>query len=167
MGRLSCSAALIGALFSVSPLHAQQFAQEGGEVPIGTFELQGQGLVVDPSPEASDPPPSANDPDSARRWFLQRFELSLRESKDARQAMLDEAEGELKGGRYAAAQRLFERLIADAPDTEEAKAARAHLADLYRPKREQPAQADASLDVLRNSTRVSQANGRRVSDARG
>ena len=102
---LGTSAVVCLVLIACTPLQtarAQMFAQESGDVPIGTFELQGQGLAVDPSPAAGQAPVSEEPDDSSSRLFLQRFELSLRESKEARQAALDEAEGELKNGRASA-----------------------------------------------------------------
>jgi peptidoglycan-associated lipoprotein len=54
-------------------------------------------------------------------------------SADAKtQELFDDAVAALDGNRGAVAQRLFERLIAEAPDSALAREARGHLAELYR-----------------------------------
>jgi len=149
---LSMTPALLGwavaLLACVAPCIA--LAQEQAEVPLGTFHLQGRGVAVGESGPGSSGTETDNGSAAAesRQWLLQRFEAGLQEAPEARQILLQEAEHEIKKGKLGAAQRLFERLIAEAPDTDEAKAARTYLAKLYR---EAGTEKDKPLDIDKSS----------------
>lgn len=122
---------LLSAIVATSAFVPRAVAQDSaGEVPIGTFLIEGSEAETGaiPSDRAVDDRYQGEDP----HYFFQRFESDIQQSQRARQALLDNAESELASGRESSAQRLLERLIADAPDTDEAKRARGHLANLYR-----------------------------------
>ncbi|MFA5948705.1 MAG: OmpA family protein [Hyphomicrobium sp.] len=130
-------AAAVSISILVGLLSIEASAGERYEVPLGTFLIEGSDTDSGPA-SPGDPSRGVDGYDAAtgiqpRQWFLQTpFDSGLDQSQKARQALLEDAQSELSAGRASAAQRLFEQLIASAPDTEEAKTARSHLADLYK-----------------------------------
>ena len=95
-------------------------AQEKTEVPIGTFDLDAR-----PTPPAVDP---------VARWSgRQRPVLVADPSADEElEELFSDALAELQAGRGWEAQRLFERLVARAPESGLADEARRYLVELYK-----------------------------------
>ncbi len=114
--------------------------RETGEAHIGTFELQ---------PSAGDPRDSARPID--RPWRDARTGTrSPPAPTDAehRDLLFHDAMDDLAAGETASAQRLFEHLIARAPDSEYAARARRQFADIYNADREtEPGAAKTALRV--------------------
>jgi peptidoglycan-associated lipoprotein len=115
---------LIPVVFSGGAVRAQ-------EVPIGTFKLgapQSGFSVVEPPAGVPDGQGESSDGGSGR-WFFQNLEQGP--NGDSPEDMFSDALAALDDGRTADAQRLFERLIADAPSSPHAAKARQHLGRLY------------------------------------
>ena len=114
--------ALAVAVSVLSPLPNSAFAfdNDGNEALIGTFELQ---------PAAGEPPDARlND----RRWPATRPPVNRRPAGEARiETLFHDALDDLAAGEHASAQRLFEQLIAEAPESDYAARARRELAELY------------------------------------
>jgi peptidoglycan-associated lipoprotein len=111
------------AAFSVRKAVAQDSAAD--EVSIGTFTLSS------PQGDARSNGPGSTGGDSSemRRDASRAPQIS----DDGRtRELFEDALAALNGGRSEAAQRLFERLIAESPDSALAREARGHLAELYR-----------------------------------
>jgi peptidoglycan-associated lipoprotein len=97
------------------PGYRTAIAEESdNDVPIGTFNL---------SPSVTGATPSGSDRSDRPGHPL---------ADEATEELYDDAVAALGARRDAEAQRLFERLIAEAPDSALAKEARRHLAKLYR-----------------------------------
>lgn len=119
---------------AVSAVQAQ--AQDPGsfnEVPIGTFTLgpshDGFSIVEPPAGVPERRRDSADD--GSGRWFFQNWQTSPRQDMSAEDLYADALRA-LEDGRRDEAQRLFERLIAETPNSPRAGAARQHLGKIYR-----------------------------------
>lgn len=120
-----------------SAARAQDPSMGSSEVPIGTFTLgQPAGSahdgfsIVEPPAGVPERKRDSGD-DGSGRWFFQGWETTP--SRDASaESLYSNAMAALEGGRREEAQRLFERLIAEAPDSPRAGAARQHLGQIYR-----------------------------------
>lgn len=108
------------ALLAAGAVSGGMAADDESEVPIGTFHLNAR-----PAPEANTVDPVVQSPerrDSGRAGG----------SDQAADKLFSDALAALEAGREQSAQRLFERLVARAPDSAIAARARRHLAELYR-----------------------------------
>lgn len=111
--------------------HAQASDAPSSEVPIGTFNLgqpQHGVSVVEPPAGMS----SGHDGDAGEggnRWFFESWYKSP--PPDAAEPLYGKAMRALEAGRMDEAQRLFERLIAEAPLSAQAAEARRHLGRIY------------------------------------
>lgn len=129
---LAFAAALSGGL-SAAQAQAEDPAASFNEVPIGTFKLgpshDGFSIVEPPAgvPERK----RDNGDDGSGRWFFQNWQTSPRQNVSAEDLYADALKA-LEDGRKEEAQRLFERLIAEAPNSPRAGAARQHLGKIYR-----------------------------------
>jgi outer membrane protein OmpA-like peptidoglycan-associated protein len=126
-------------ILSAASEAAQAQEPGGNEVPIGTFTL-GQAREIAPSHDGfSIVEPPAGVPERKRegtddgsgRWFFQGWD-----SPSAREASAEDlykdAMTALEQGRRDDAQRLFERLVAESPNSPHVAAARQHLGRIYR-----------------------------------
>lgn len=132
------ASAVLAGLMIVSASAAWAQSPEPAEVPLGAFQIgEPQPQAQSPQNAPAVPDDSLSSPDGDQGlWFFQRFEQSLQSSEDARKSVLATAKQSLEAGRLRDAQQAFERLVAEAPNTREAKIARGHLADLYQGQRE-------------------------------
>jgi peptidoglycan-associated lipoprotein len=176
-------------LCSIVVVSGPALAQEprGNEGPIGTFTL-GPSTLAPSTPGASplgpsplgaghdgfsivEPPAGVparkrdNADDGSGRWFFQGWDLSPARDTSA-ESLYSDAMLALDGGRHDVAQRLFERLIAEAPNSPRAEAARQHLGQIYRgvdpagrarPAETQAAGADGGASSFGVSKAVSRA----------
>jgi outer membrane protein OmpA-like peptidoglycan-associated protein len=133
------------ALFVFAAAHGGARAQEPSgrdEVPIGTFTLSPseRARAIAPSHDGFsivEPPDGVPErrrdaaDDGSGSWFFQGWDVprSLEPSADD---LYKDARAALDAGRRDDAQRLFERLIAEAPDSPHVSAARRHLGQIYR-----------------------------------
>lgn len=133
---------------------AQDPAAGAREVPIGTFTL-GSPPVGSPHDGFSVVEPPAGVPERRRdsgddgsgRWFFQGWE-SAPSRETAAESLYQNATAALEGGRRDEAQRLFEQLIAEAPNSPRAGAARQHLGRIYRAGAEAAAPAASDTGAL-------------------
>lgn len=146
--RITIAASVLAAasvLGGVAQVAQAQDNQEFREVPIGTFTIgkphDGFSVVEPPAgvPEAKDD----ESDNGSGRWFFQRWEKTS-PPQDAPADLYSDAMKALDAGHTDEAQRLFERLVAEAPASTEATEARQHLGRIYRgvaAKPSQPAEA--------------------------
>lgn len=139
--RMTRGLAAIGVLsaagFSSAVLCGAAQAQDPGagvnEVPIGAFRLgtphDGFSVVEPPAGVPQSKRDGADD--GGGRWFFQGWDQTPSQTTAA-EALYKNAIEALKDGRREEAQDLFERLIAAAPDSPRARAARHHLGQIYR-----------------------------------
>ena len=130
-GRCALVAACAGLTLLAAPGLA--VADDEHEVPIGTFEL---GSTNPTAPPSVDPTATPTDPlnlyavsplfDSAAKG------VAVRPPDEASEQLFSDGVAALKNGDSERAERLFERLIARAPDAPLADSARRYLADIYR-----------------------------------
>ena len=102
-------------------------------MPIGTFNLQ---TVADDPSSGTAANGAGNEDETAgesatQSWFLPRFNFSSSDPKEATDAVFKKAVEAFDGGRSDEAQRLLEKVIADAPGSTLATKARRYLATLY------------------------------------
>ncbi len=124
----SCAFVLIVFGLAQSALFVPAVAAEelgDDEVSIGTFTLSPQ-----QTKPRSDAPSALLEDSNAKRPAVSTSPAAPSESRTV--ALFDDALAALDAGRNADAQRLFERIIAEAPDSALAKDARGHLAELYK-----------------------------------
>jgi len=131
----SLGAALLLVAVVASAARAQTPGLDTNEVPLGAF-------TIDPHQDGvsvSDPPAGVSSVRTRRdgdeepatgRWFFPSVEPPT--SEDLAQSLYKDARGALDAGHLADAQRLFERLLAEAPNSAFATEARQHLGRLYR-----------------------------------
>jgi peptidoglycan-associated lipoprotein len=129
---------LFAAAFAI-PALAQDRGAGPDESPLGTFTVRGavksgfpvvepqQGLPATAGGNAVSP---SGAEEGGTHGFFQTFDTPS--SEDLAQSLYDDAMKALDAGHSAQAQRLLERLIADAPDSELAGEARQRLGRLYR-----------------------------------
>ena len=146
-GHATCALAAAGLLlmagFSAAMVPASADAQESGngagEVPIGTFTLgtphDGFSIVEPPAGVLERKRDSGDD--GSGRWFFQGWQTAPRQDSFA-EGLYENAMEALDNGRTDEAQRLFERLIAEAPRSPRAAAARQHLGQIYRSSGSEP-----------------------------
>ncbi len=112
--------------------HAEEPGSPSNEVPIGTFNLgsspNGFSVVEPPAGVPVGRRDSAND--GSGRWFFQGWEKPA--VKDSSEDLYSDAMAALDKGRMTDAQRLFEHLIAESPNSPRAGEARQHLGRIYR-----------------------------------
>jgi peptidoglycan-associated lipoprotein len=126
--------AAAGAIGVSQSAHAQgrNSGAELNEVPIGTFTVgrPADGFSIVEPPEGV--PESKRDgaDDGSGRWFFQGWEKSP--PSDMSESLYTEARNALESGHTDEAQRLFERLIAEAPGSPRASEARMQLGRIYR-----------------------------------
>ena len=133
----SCIAALLGLAAEPGDALAQDPARDH-EVPIGTFKL-GPSREVPSHDGFSIVEPPAGVPDRKRdgtddgsgRWFFQGWDTP-RSREPSADDLYAAARSALDDGRRDDAQRLFERLIAEAPDSPHVADARRSLGQIYR-----------------------------------
>jgi peptidoglycan-associated lipoprotein len=163
-----CIASLAIGAASLGIAQAREQGADGTEVPIGTFTLGPReaapphdGLFVEPPAGGPDRVGDSAD-DGSGRWFFQGWDTPRSRGVSAEDLYRD-AKAALDQGRRDDAQRLFERLIAEAPDSPRVAAARQYLGQIYRsvetaapvaPVREQAADPseDAELPWRRGGT---------------
>lgn len=119
---------------AVMPLasYGQEADPPPNEVPIGTFTLGGSpnGFSVVEPPAGTPVGRRDTTNDGSGRWFFQGWEKSG--PNDSSEDLYSDAMAALDRGRTTDAQRLFERLIAESPDSPRAGEARQHLGRMYR-----------------------------------
>jgi len=157
LGALAGAVLSIAALGLSSPVSAQERDEGRDEVPLGAFTVRPahDGFsVVEPAPGAPgygnsrDEGDEGSDEGTTRRWFFQSVESPS--SADLAKSLYSDARKALDAGRPAEAQKLLERLIAEAPDSPLAGEARQHLGRLYL-SIETGAAGEASLPASRPS----------------
>jgi outer membrane protein OmpA-like peptidoglycan-associated protein len=126
---LFCGVAFAAALTRVEPAQAQ----DRGEVPIGTFNLQ---TAADSSPSGFSSNGGSQDQETvgdsgANSWFLPHFDFSSPGPSEATDALFKKAVEAFDAGRSGEAQHLLEKVIAEAPGSALATKARRYLATLY------------------------------------
>lgn len=119
---------------------ANAFDDNGREAVIGSFNLQ----------------PSRVQPDPAHTPGDVGTEYRTAPADDDVLNLYEDAMEDLAAGARASAQRLFERIIAQAPDSAVAARARRELAGLYAPEGGAPAEAAASTSMRPASVRGDQ-----------
>ncbi len=138
-----CFAAALLALAASGGARAQEPAGRN-EVPIGTFKLgppsserardiapSHDGFSVVEPPDGMPERRRDATEDGSGRWFFQGWDTPRSPAPSADDLYKD-ARAALDEGRRDDAQRLFERLIAEAPDSPRVAAARRHLGQIYR-----------------------------------
>lgn len=136
-GRETRGVAVIGFVFavfaSVVVWVGAARAEDSNEVSIGTFKLgpshDGFSIIEPPAGVPERQRDGADD--GSGRWFFQGWQSSPRQEPSADDLYKDALRA-LEGGQRAEAQRLFERLIAEAPSSTRASAARQYLGEIYR-----------------------------------
>lgn len=138
------AASVLGGAAQVA--RAQDANGEFREVPIGTFTIgkphDGFSIVEPPAgvPEAKDD----ESDNGSGRWFFQGWEKAS-PPPDTAADLYTDAMKALDGGNTDEAQRLFERLVAEAPASPQATEARQHLGRIYRGVAAKPSEpADAA-----------------------
>lgn len=126
---LFCGVAFAAALTLVESAQAQ----ERGEVPIGTFNLQ---TSADSAPSGFSSNGGSQDQETvgdsgANSWFLPHFDFSASGPSGATDALFKKAVEAFDAGRSGEAQHLLEKVIAEAPGSALATKARRYLATLY------------------------------------
>jgi len=141
-------AAAFASLALVSTARAEDRARAGDDVPIGAFTIgtphDGVSVVDPPAglPKASRR--GSADEDDGGAWFFPGWQQPVATRDVSADALYDQGVKALEAGRSADAQRLFEKLIAETPDSARAAAARQHLGAIYR-----GAKSDVTPPVLR------------------
>ncbi len=133
-----CAAPLAIGAASLGAAQAHEPEGDGAEVPIGTFTLGPREAVL-PHDGFSIIEPPAGVPERLRdatddgsgRWFFQGWDAPRSREVSAEDLYRD-AKAALDQGRRDDAQRLFERLIAEAPDSPRVANARQYLGQIYR-----------------------------------
>lgn len=141
-------AGLASVVLAVSgPAVAEDPSARTQEVPIGTFTLgpSHDGFSVVEPPDGVPKPKRDGADDGSGRWFFQGWERTPPENRSA-ESLYQDAMKALDDGRRDEAQRLLERLVAEAPDSPRVGAARIHLGQIYR-SIEVGAAAPASVDA--------------------
>jgi peptidoglycan-associated lipoprotein len=126
---LFCGVAFAAALTRIEPVQAQ----DRGEVPIGTFNLQ---TPADLPPSGFSSNGGSQDQETvgdsgANSWFLPHFDFSSPGPSEATDALFKKAVEAFDAGRSGEAQHLLEKVIAEAPGSALATKARRYLATLY------------------------------------
>jgi peptidoglycan-associated lipoprotein len=146
-----CCAVLAAAFVHLVPA----FAQDGDEVPLGTFNLQ-------PRSEPSRAPQVfSRDPDDdgapmPNAWFLPGFDFSASRSSESADDMFKKAVEAFDAGRSDEAQGLLEKVIAESPGSELATKARRYLATLYS-RSDDGGPAEISTGTISDASRVAVA----------
>lgn len=119
--------ALVAGAVASGPASAQEleFAPDASSTSTFSFGLS----VVEPPDGLSDTR-RGNADEGSGRWFFRSWRSVSPE--DTAQRSYDEAVKALEAGKTTEAQRLFEQLVADAPNSKLASEARRHLGQLYR-----------------------------------
>ena len=126
-------------------------AQEFGLAPddkassafgLGTSDSGHRGFSIVEPPDGLSDTRRGNADEGSGRWFFRSWRSVS--PADAAQSRFDEAKKALDGGNPAEAQRLFESLIGDAPNSQQAAEARRHLGRIYR---EQAASGESNASV--------------------
>ncbi len=130
-------------------------AQELGIVPddkassafgIGAPGSGHRGFSIVEPPDGLSDTRRGNADEGSGRWFFRSWRSVS--PADAAQSRFDEAKKALDGGDTAEAQRLFEALIGDAPNSKPASEARQHLGRIYR---EQAASSKSDVNATAKS----------------
>ncbi|WP_334147033.1 OmpA family protein [Hyphomicrobium sp.] len=165
--------AIGAATLGIAQAHEQE--ADGAEVPIGTFTL-GPREATPPHDGFSIVEPPAGVPERLRdsaddgsgRWFFQGWDTPRSRGASAEDLYRD-GKAALDQGRRDEAQRLFERLIAEAPDSPRVAAARQYLGQIYRsvetaapvaPARGQPGDPSADAELPWRSGGTASADAR-------
>lgn len=109
-------------------------AEAQNEVPPGPFNLNTphEGFsIVEPPAGVPDRRRDGSE-DGSGRWFFQGWNTSKPSAESSAESLYASALKALEAGRRDEAQRLFERLISEAPQSPRARAARQHLGEIYR-----------------------------------
>ena len=125
------------ALVAAATLPLVAADDDESEVPIGTFYLKPD---LGPDRRPVEPPDARGEPGAG---------YGTEAASEAVEELFKTALAALEAGRKASAQRLFERLIARAPDSARAAEARRYLAALYLVPGEKPAPAEGRGKTLR------------------
>ncbi|MCC7253214.1 OmpA family protein [Hyphomicrobium sp.] len=131
---LAFGAVLVGAAAG-PPVQAQDPA---GPFSLGSPPHDGFSIVEPPAGVPERRRDSVDD--GSGRWFFQGWESTPSQDTFAERLYTDAIKA-LESGRGRDAQRLFERLIAEAPDSPRAGAARQHLGEIYRGAHPEPREA--------------------------
>ena len=125
--------ALAGLAGAVAPgaARAQGLGAEPREVPVGTFGAPQNGFSIVEPPEGLPETKRGGAEDGSGRWFFESLGPAASPT-DMAESLYNQAMQALEDGRVATAQRLFERLIADAPESKFTSMARQQLGRLYR-----------------------------------
>lgn len=125
-------AVVLAALIVSAPVRAQESEANPNEVPIGTFTLgpSHKGFSIVEPPDGVPKAQRDGADDGSGSWFFQNWDSASPKNTSAEDLFRDAMKA-LEAGRREDAQRLFERLIAEEPDSPRVAAARQHLGQLY------------------------------------
>lgn len=130
--RALCAVALLCGGGAGTSALAQAIEGPGPEVPIGTFNIgtpQNGFAVVEPPSGVPEAPPSSGEGDGGKWWFFESWQKAS--PNDTAERLYADAMAALQAGRTDEAQRMLERLIAEAPRSTQAADARRHLGRIY------------------------------------
>lgn len=123
----------------VAGIHAQEQDADpnvASEIPDWFYVEQGEAEFGPPVPRVDTD--GDQEPQSSSQRFFQRRELGAARDVRHLDQLLAEAKRSLKEGRRGQAQRLFERVIAEGPESVQSNIARQQLARLYQPSSRAP-----------------------------
>lgn len=125
-------AVVLAAVIALAPARAQESETNPSEVPIGTFKLgtPHKGFSIVEPPDGVPKAQRDGADDGSGSWFFQGWDSAPSKNTSAEDLFRDGMKA-LDAGRREDAQRLFERLIAEEPDSPRVAAARQHLGQLY------------------------------------
>ncbi|MGE3232072.1 MAG: OmpA family protein, partial [Hyphomicrobium sp.] len=150
------SATVLASVAFISTASAQDRDPASDDVPLGAFTIgtphDGMSVVEPPQgvPEARR---GSTDEDDGSAWSFPGWLQPAPTREVSADALYDQGVKALEAGRSTDAQRLFERLIGEAPDSARATDARQHLGSIYR-----GAKSDAMPPVLRPAAAVPRAD---------
>mgnify|MGYP001173719039 CR=1 FL=1 len=157
-GVLSVAAALCGALTSDSA-RAQDPGAPFDEPPASPFNLNTprDGFSIVEPPAGVPAPRRDGVDDGSGRWFFQGWSRPPREA--TAEDLYTSAMDALQAGRRDEAQRLFERLISEAPRSPRVHAARQHLGEIYRSIDAEAQAAPAAHGTMTGASELPWAGG--------